>query len=267
VTRPGALLALLVAGPATLPAQDRAAARERDDRPEGAYLEAELRLVSRYVWRGYDLSRGRPALQPYVEGSLPWGLGANLFATGALDRQTQVDELQAGLMLAREVSPGWEVSVGYLAYLMPGTETEPSSDEADPLAFSSSGEFFAALERQGAVQLTLTYSRGHGVGEGNSVNLAARRELAWSDGRWSAEPYAQVDYLDEYGAPAGLAERLSGIELGLPMRRALGPARFEAVMSLVWVPSSYVRDANAAAGGTGRSATLVGAVAIVVGGN
>jgi hypothetical protein len=265
VRRPVALLVIAV--PAALAAQDRATPREGEDRPGSASLEAELRLVSRYVWRGYDLSGGRPALQPYLEGSLPWGLGANLFATSALDRQTQVDELQAGLMFSRGISPGWEVSVGYLAYLMPGTETEPSSDETDPLAFSSSGEFFAALELQGAVRLALTYSRGHGAGEGNSVNLVGRREVVWSDSSWSAEPYAQVDYLDEYGAPQGLAKRLSGIEVGLPVRRALGAVRVEAVMSLVWVPSSHVRDANAAAGGTGRSATLVAAVAVVLGGN
>lgn len=239
----------------------RAPVLARDARPPGAPLAdsastgvelyAEVRLVSRYIWRGYDLSLGKPAVQPYAEVTLPSGLGFNAFFTSALDSRSEFDEAQLGVTYSRAVGAAWEVMAGYLRYLMPGTETEPNSDPADPGAFSSTGEFVLALSRHwDAGYVTVTYSRGHGEGRGNSVNLWVQRTLALRGERWSAEPYLQADYLDEYppdGGFSGFGERISGVEVGVPVFVRLGGARALVGVHLTWVPSDYVRSANTGA--------------------
>src|SRR5512135_3192423 len=113
-----ALLAL-----ALLPAP---AAAQSDSAAAPAFsLYAEMRLVSRYIWRGYDDAQKTPSLQPYVETGLPFGFTANAFATTAFDRHHDLDEVQLGLGYSQAFGD-WEFGVGYLQYLLPGTLTEPS---------------------------------------------------------------------------------------------------------------------------------------------
>ena len=240
----------LVAG---LAGQPTAAAAQESDSSSGPGIHAEARVVSRYVWRGYDLSRAKPAFQPYVEVRLPGGLGFNAFTTNALDRKTELDEAQIGLTFSREVNRLWEVRVVLIGYVTPGTQTEPGSDLADPLKLTSSAEFFAAFTRNwDAGYAMLTYSRGQGAGAGNSVNLWAQRTFAWAGERWSVEPYFQADYLDEYGPPSGFGDRMSGVEIGVPVYRRLGGVRLQLAGYVTVVPSRYVRDANGSAGGSAR---------------
>src|SRR5512143_1141768 len=60
------------------------AAAQSDSAASSAFsLYAEARLVSRYIWRGYDDAQKTPSLQPYVEAGLPFGFTANAFATSA----------------------------------------------------------------------------------------------------------------------------------------------------------------------------------------
>lgn len=240
----------LVAG---LAGQLTAAAAQESDSSSGPAIYAEARVVSRYVWRGYDLSGAKPAFQPYVEVTLPGGLGFNAFTTSALDRKTEFDEAQLGLTFRREVRGAWEVGFGYLLYVMPGTQTEPSPEGRDSLSPAMSGEFVASVTRNwDAGYVALTYSRGHGSGAGNSVNLWAQRTFAWAGERWSVEPYVQADYLDEYGPPSGFGDRMSGVEIGVPVYRRLGGLRLQLAGYVTVVPSGYVRDANGSAGGSAR---------------
>jgi len=234
-----AAFASLVLAPSPAPAQSDTAAAT------GLSLYAETRLVSRYLWRGYDLSNGKPAIQPYAEAWLPFGLGVNAFATTALDSHVDLDEAQLSLLYKRDVGGGFEVSGGYLLYIMPGTETEPS-DDPDPMSVTTSGEFTLALTRNWENgYATLTYSRGMGLGEGNSLNFWAQRTFTWGNERWTAEPYVQADYLDEYGAPSGLGQRMSLVEVGVPVYYQLGPVSLVASGHLSYIPSSYVRSENA----------------------
>ena len=213
---------------------------------------AETRLVSRYVWRGYDLSQGNAAVQPWVELSLPFGLSANAFLTSALDDHRDVDEGQLGVGYSREVGD-WEFGGGYLHYIMPGTQTEPSAAD-DPLETTTSGEWYAALTRNWTDGwATLTYSRGNRSGKGNSLNLWVEQDFSWGDDRWAAQPYLQVDYLDEYGAPAGLDNRLAMVEVGVPVLFTLGPVQLLAAAQVSFIPSRYVRAANLDAGASGRT--------------
>jgi uncharacterized protein (TIGR02001 family) len=239
----------LVALPAPAAAQSDSAAGS------GLGVYAETRLVSRYVWRGYDLSQGSRAIQPYVELSLPFGLTANAFATSALDSHRDVDETQLSLGYKADLGGGFELGAGYVLYHMPGTETEPGADPMDPLAASSSGELFIGLTRswEGGFA-TLTYSRGDRSGKGNSLNLWAQHDLTWLDERVTAQPYFQIDYLDEYGPPARFADRLSMLEVGVPVLVRVGPVQLLAAAHVSFVPSAYVREANAAAGATSNVA-------------
>ena len=255
--------ALALAGLAGHPA---AAPCQQPDTTAGVQVYAEARIVSRYIWRGYDISRAQPALQPYVEVSLPNGLGLNVFTSTAMDRKTELDEAQIGFTFSREVGGSWELGVGLLGYVAPGTETEPGSDPADPFAATTSGELVASVTRSwDAGYATLTYSRGQGAGAGNSVNIWAQHAWTWAAGRWSVEPYLQVDYLDEYGPPAGLRERMSGVELGVPLYLRMGGIRFLAAGYATVVPSSYVRTSNASAGSSSREVLTWVALGVVHG--
>lgn len=212
-------------------------------------LYAETRLVSRYIWRGYDDSRNTPSIQPWIELSLPLGLTANAFGTSGLDRHTQLDEAQLGIGYKRALGD-WELGVGYLHYILPGTETEPSPG-ADLLMTTTSGEYFLSLTRnweQGNAKLT--YSRGNRAGKGNSVNLWVEQDFATADELWSAQPYFQIDYLDEYGAPAGFENRFAMIEIGVPVLFRVGPVKLLAAAQVSFVPSPWVRAANFDAGAT-----------------
>lgn len=237
---------------------------QRADSSSGVVLYAEARVVSHYIWRGYDLSRGEPAFQPYAEATLPNGLGFNAFVTSALDRKKEWDEAQLGLTFNREVRGVWELGVGYLVYVTPGTETEPTSKDADSLASSTSGELVASVRRSwDAGYATLTYARGHGSGAGNSVNLWAQHAFTWGGDRWAVEPYLQLDYLDEYGPPSGLGERMSGVEIGVPLYRRLGDVRLQVAGYLTVVPSSHVRASNASAGASSRAVLPWAALGVV----
>ncbi|MEK7667147.1 MAG: TorF family putative porin [Gemmatimonadota bacterium] len=236
----------------SFPAQGRVAraapalgAASTDSGTTAVELYAETRLVSRYIWRGYDVSMNTASVQPWVELSLPLGFTANAFTTSALDRHRDLDEAQLGVGNTREIFGEWEFGVGYLHYVMPGTETEPGADEADPLAPSTSGEFYAALTRNwDNGYATLTYSRGNRSGKGNSVNLWVQQDYSWGHDRWTAQPYFQIDYLDEYGAPAGLEQRLAMIEIGLPVLFRVGPVQLLAAAQVSFVPSPWVRASN-----------------------
>jgi len=215
-------------------------------------IYAETRLVTRYVWRGYDLSQGTTAVQPWVELSLPFGLAANAFTTSAFDDHRDLDEGQLGVGYSREIG-AFELGAGYLHYIMPGTETEPSSAE-DPLETTTSGEFFVSLTRNWTDGwATLTYSRANRSGKGNSVNLWVEQDFSWGDDRWQAQPYLQVDYLDQFGAPSGLDNRLAMLEVGVPVLFSLGPVQLLAAAQVSFIPSQYVRAVNLDAGGSGRT--------------
>jgi hypothetical protein len=210
-------------------------------------LHAEARLVSRYIWRGFDDSRNTASVQPFVELTLPLGFTANAFGSSGVDRHMQLDEAQLGVGYKRTLGD-WELGAGYLHYILPGTETEPSPG-AHPLMTTTSGEYFLALTRNWEKgYATLTYSRGNRAGKGNSVNVWVEQDVATADGRWTAQPYLQLDYLDEYGAPAGFENRFSMIEIGMPVLFQLGPVQLLAAAQVSFIPSPWIRIANAGAG-------------------
>jgi uncharacterized protein (TIGR02001 family) len=211
-------------------------------------VSAEMQLVSRYMWRGFDLSRKTASLQPYVEVGMPLGFTASAWATSGLDSHQQVDEVDFTLGYTHAFG-GWEVGGGYLHYVLMGTATEPGADLENPLATTTSGELFATLARtwdDGSA--TLKYSRGNRSMRGNSLNLRVEQTLASADEVWGASPYFSVDWFDQYGAPQAFADRLTSVEVGVPVSRQLGPVSLVAALRVSFIPSRWMRDLNAGAG-------------------
>lgn len=236
-----AALVVVALAPSPAPAQSDSAAGS------GLSVYAETRLVSRFIWRGYDLSRKAASLQPYVELGLPFGLTASAWATSGLDSHLQVDEVDLTLGYSRTFGD-WELGVGYLHYVVPGTLTEFGPAD-DSLASSTSGEVFVTLTRSWENgSAALKYSRGNRAMKGNSVNLRIEQEYATADELWTARPYFQADYLDEYGAPAGFKNRFAMLEIGVPVFRSVGPVQLLAAAHISFVPSPWVRDTNYEAG-------------------
>lgn len=250
--RTGLLLPLAALLAATASAQDVPPA-PAPEVPAGAVtIGSEVAVVSRYVWRGYELSGGAASLQPWLTLDHQSGLGVNLFGHTALDRQVELDEAQVGAHFAFTVRDAWDVDVGYLTYIMPGTETEPSGGD-DPFAPTTSSELYLAVTRPlGAFAVTVTYARGFGLGRGNSVNVWLEREVSLRGETLGATPYLQADYLDQYAAPRSLRDRVAAVEAGVPVGLALGVVRVSVAAHLTWITSPYVRASNAAAGARGR---------------
>jgi hypothetical protein len=227
-----------------------AAAQSDSSAASGFSIYAETRLVTRYIWRGYDDARKAASLQPYVELGLPYGITTYAWATGGLDSHRDVDEINLSVRYAQTFGD-WEVGLGYLHYILPGTLTEPGPDPVDPLLRSTTGEVFLSLTRSWETgSAALTYSRGNRAMKGNSLELRIEGDYSWGDEAWTAQPYLQLNYLDEYGATRGFDNRFSMIEVGVPVLRRLGPVQFLAGAHVSFVPSAYVRASNAAAGAT-----------------
>jgi hypothetical protein len=273
----GAALLALGAGPArATESADESATPGRtgkgsvaivEEQPEAAPVaQAELRLVSNYFWRGYALSQDAPAAQPWAQ--LTWqGLGGWVWSSSALDRRLELDELAAGLSYQRTFAERWTVIGGYSFYLSPGTETEPSANPDDPLAPSSSGELMLAVAATlGPGSLQLTYSRGHGDGEGNSLNLWGQLAIATPWEALGLAPYVQADYMDQYQPPPGLIERLTNVEGGLAVRWGRGRLALWLVGALVYIPSPYIRASNLAAGSSDARLRAFAALALAYSG-
>lgn len=236
-----ALLALVLHGAPVAAQSDSSASN-------GFSVYAETRLVTRYIWRGYDDAIKAASLQPYVELGLPRGFTAYAWATGGLDRHQDLDEVNLSVSYAQSFGE-WALGLGYLYYILPGTPTEPGPDPLNPMALATSAEVFVTLARSWETgSATLTYSRGNRAMTGNSVELRVEGDYAWGEERWGAQPYLQLDYLDEYGPPSRFADRFSMIEIGVPFLRRVGPVKLLAGAHVSFLPSPYVRAINAEAG-------------------
>lgn len=240
-----ALLAL-----ALLPAP--AAAQSDSSAASGLSLYAETRLVTRFIWRGYDDASKSPSIQPYVELTLPLGFTAYAWATSGLDRHHDLDEADLSLSYAQDFGR-WEIGAGYLHYIIPGTWTEPGPDPLNPLASTSTGEWFASLAyKWEQTTATLKYSRGNRAMRGNSVELKLEGDYAVADEAWQFQPYLALNYLDEYaeGAEPGFENRFSLVEVGVPVLRQVGPVKLIVGAHASFIPSPWVRALNAEAGAT-----------------
>lgn len=205
-------------------------AQHAADRPAPIAVTADLGVVSRYLWRGYDLAQGHPAVQLTATLAAAGAFEVSAFGSRTMAGAATLDDAQLSLTY-RAAMAGLEWTIGYVAYAVPG---EAVSGEA---AISVSG---AAL----GADITVTYGRGTGAGAGNSVNVWVEREVALRAERIVLAPYVQADYLDAYGLPAVLQERVTAVEIGVPVQVRLGAVNLVAGAGLTIVPSRTVRQDN-----------------------
>lgn len=211
-------------------------------------VSTEVQLVSRYIWRGFDLSRKAASLQPYVELGMPLGFTASAWATSGLDSHRQVDEVDFTLDYTHEMG-AWALGAGYIHYILTGTSTEPGVDLEQPLATSTMGEVYVTAARNwDDGSATLKYARGNRGMKGNAVNLRIEQTFASADEKWGASPYFSADWFDQYGAPKAFADRLTMIQVGVPITRDLGPVTLLAAVHVSFIPSSWMRVVNAETG-------------------
>jgi hypothetical protein len=237
-------------------AQDPAPAAEQNV-PAAPTLgvDAELRAVSNYLWRGYILSGGLPALQPQVNlMHEPSGVGLNVFVSSAFRTPVTVDQAAASVFYEYDVSKLLSLRAGWNLYLWPGADTAQSSG-TDNLSYSGEATLSASLALE-PLDIYLAYGRGHGITEGtsdaagNSVNAWFGLTLKTPWEALTVEPYAQLDYLDEYDAPNTLRDRLTNVEGGLALRLSDGTFGVLLAGALVYIPSPYVRASNEVAAGS-----------------
>jgi hypothetical protein len=84
-------------------------------------VSAQVDLVSRYVWRGFDLlPDNHPAIQPSLSLDLGQsGFSLNIWGSFALARRREFrssDEIDVTLSYAFKMPEGWELTAGFTQY-------------------------------------------------------------------------------------------------------------------------------------------------------
>jgi hypothetical protein len=141
-----------------------------------AAVSGQIELVSRSVWRGFDLlPDNRPAIQPGVTFEFAdSGFSLDLWGSFALaDRAVlqDADEIDVTLAYAFEPAPGWELSGGLICY---------GFWFADDFSFKDnlSLEVFATIAATGLpLAPTLTAYYDFRLGRGFYVSLGGGHEI------------------------------------------------------------------------------------------
>jgi hypothetical protein len=113
--------------------------------PLAGEVSGEIALVSRYIWRGFDLlPENKPAVQPYVAVDLgKSGLSVGVWSSFALanwDAYRGADEVDLSLAYSFKMPEGWEATAGFTNY---GYWFTPEFTCKN----GTSQEFFATLAR------------------------------------------------------------------------------------------------------------------------
>lgn len=137
----------------------------------GAVIEANMEYVSRYMWRGYDLNLGQPALQPELKLNLgDTGLSIGLWSSfniGSLTKK-MFDEIDYSLEYASSLNDELSYTVGYTAYTYPRFPEQKTGE----LIFSFTGEKLCC-----SPTLMLSYDSELGRGMYASVSVKNSYEL------------------------------------------------------------------------------------------
>ncbi|HUU04750.1 MAG TPA: TorF family putative porin [Patescibacteria group bacterium] len=148
--------------------------------PLGGAVSGQVDLVSRYIWRGFDLlPENHAAIQPALTFDLgKSGLSINVWGSFALAQRgtfSYSDEIDLTLAYAFEMPGGWELSAGLIHYGYWFAEDFKFRDH-------TSQEVFAAVAATGlpmAPELCLYYDVN--LGSGLYVTLGASHEWQVSE--------------------------------------------------------------------------------------
>lgn len=219
------LLALLVAPAGALWAADE---------PE---LELTVDGVSRYIWRGYDLSHGDPALLLYLNysPSAAPGLWMNVGLIGGLkkapelgDDKADFDEVDVTLGYEKELADGtWTLGAAAYYYRYESTWTrdfaygDDSDLELNLYAYWQPVEHFKP---------TLEYYRGLDDNiKGDYVEFGFA--LPFEGESWSTEPKVIAGWSNQYE----VADRVTNVQATLPVTWTSGSIAFTPSLNYTWV--------------------------------
>lgn len=160
--------------------------------PLAGAVSCEIALVSRYIWRGFDLlPENKAAVQPYLAADLgKSGLSLGLWSSFALanwDTYRGADEIDLTLTYTFNMPESWEVTAGFTNY---GYWFTPGFTFKD----GTSQEIFATVARNDmplAPQLSVYYD--FNLGSGLYVTLEGSLEKELSE-RLSLEAGALVGF-------------------------------------------------------------------------
>ncbi|MEW6338546.1 MAG: hypothetical protein AB1625_14260 [Acidobacteriota bacterium] len=234
------------------------------DEPEPPF-EFTADLVSRYVWRGYDLSHGDPALLLYLNyysPALP-GLWANVGIIGGLrsasdlgDDATDVDEVDATVGWEWEGLAGGKLTVGVAlyGYLYTSTWTKEFAyeDTSDVEA-----NLYLTWDAAEHLQPSLEYYRGLDDGiRGDYVEVGLA--LPFEGERWSSEPKVTAGWSNQYD----VADRFTNATVTVPVSFSLGPATITPSLQWVWVDDPEGFNPEDVTGSAPKDTLFVGAVRV-----
>lgn len=230
----GNLLKILLVGILLLPGAALAQEAGAEAEPE---LEVTVDLVSRYVWRGYDLSHADPTLLVnlnYYPAAAP-GLWMNVGAIAGLveneelgDSGTNIDEFDLTIGYERELADGaWTLGAALYYY---GYETTWTQD----YAYEDNNDFevnlYAYWQAAEHLRPTLEYYRGLDDGiEGDYVELGL--VLPFGGERWSTEPKVTAGWSNQYEVP----DRVTNVQAVLPLTWSAGSFALTPSLNYTWV--------------------------------
>lgn len=224
------LLKILMIGALVWPV----AARAEDAEPQ---FELTTEVVSRYLWRGYDLSHGDPSLLLYLNYSptkLP-GLWMNMGVIAGLteadeigDDTFDIDEVDFTLGYETELADGaWTVGAAlyYYRYESVWTREYAYGDNTDLEV-----NLYASWQAAEHFKPTFEYYRGLDDNiKGNYLELGLA--LPFEGETWSTEPKVLAGWSDQYE----VASRVTHVTATLPLTWTSGSIALTPALNYTWV--------------------------------
>jgi hypothetical protein len=228
----GPLLLALLLGSLVLPARGE--------------VVAELDLVSRYMWRGFDLLDRRPAAQPLIVWTRASGPFAMLRGSfGLLERGHSISALDATISEMDELNliAGWEGALGpalvqggifHLAWFSrpdwPGRTTTISelfaAGSLPELPGQPALQASWELDPEGGHDLYLELMAGRTVELGEATSLYGRLHGGWHTADWIGDGFSGI----------------SDVSLRLELLRSWGLAAAATHLNLTWSGSEEINE-------------------------
>ena len=236
-----------------------AAAQDASEPP----FELTVDVASSYVWRGYDLSHGDPALLAYLNYYAESGFWANVGIIAGLqtaaelgDSDTDLDEV--------DVTVGWEwaelaggsltAGAAVYAYEYTSTWTKDYAYETD-----SEVEANLYLSWDAAAHLRPTLEYYYGLDDSiHGYYVEAGLVLPFEGESWSFEPKVTAAWSSQYD----VADRLTNATVTLPLSWSVGPATITPSLQWVWVDDPEGFNPEELTGAAPGDVLFVGAVRV-----
>lgn len=200
-------------------------------------FELDTEVVSRYIWRGYDLSHGDPALLLTLNYSPAKanGLWMSLGLIGGLkndralgDDRSDFDELDVTIGYEKELGDGaWTVGAAFYYY---GYESTWTRDFAYGDTYDTELNAYAYWQAAEHFRATFEYYRGlDDLIKGNYLEFGFA--LPFEGETWSTEPKVLAGWSDQYGVDS----RVTNVTATLPVTWTSGAFALTPSLNYTWV--------------------------------